>query len=165
MKNIILIGMPAVGKSTTGVVLAKALGFDFIDTDLIIQSEQNEKLYKIIEQKGIEQFIEIENECISRVKAENAVIATGGSVVFGKEAMTHLKEIGTVVYLKLTAKEIARRLENIKTRGVVMKKDETIEEIYNERTPLYEKYADVIIDAEKISLEQTVEKILKECIS
>ncbi|MCR4563446.1 MAG: shikimate kinase [Clostridiales bacterium] len=158
--NIILIGMPGAGKSTLGVVLAKAVGFDFIDTDLIIQSEQNEKLYRIIEKKGIEKFIEIENKTVASLKAENCVIATGGSVIFGKEAMENLKSLGTVVYLQVEEKEIEKRLSNIKTRGIVMKADETVEKIYNERTPLYEKYADITVSCKGMDLEKTVEAII-----
>ncbi len=160
MNNIILIGMPGAGKSTLGVVLAKALGFDFTDTDLIIQSEQNEKLYKIIEKKGIKEFIEIENGTVAALKVKNSVIATGGSVIFGKEAMENLKSLGTVVYLEVDEKEIEKRLSNIKTRGIVMEKGETVEKIYNERTPLYEKYADITVVCKGMDLEKTVEKII-----
>lgn len=152
--------MPGAGKSTLGVVLAKALGFDFIDTDLIIQSEQNEKLYRIIEKNGIEKFIEIENDTVARLNAKNSVIATGGSVIFGKEAMANLKRLGTVIYLQVEESEIERRLSNIKTRGIVMKKGETVEKIFNERTPLYEKYADITVCCKGMDLEKTVEKII-----
>lgn len=158
--NIILIGMPGAGKSTLGVVLAKAMGFDFVDTDLIIQSEQNEKLYRIIEKKGIEEFIRIENETASSLKAENSVIATGGSVIFGKEAMKNLKNLGTVIYLQVNVKEIEKRLSNIKTRGIVMKAGETVKKIYDERTPLYKKYADITVNCDGMDLEKTVEKII-----
>ena len=158
--NIILIGMPGAGKSTLGVVLAKAMGFDFVDTDLIIQSEQNEKLYRIIEKKGIEEFIRIENETVSSLKAENSVIATGGSVIFGKEAMKNLKNLGTVIYLQVNVKEIEKRLSNIKTRGIVMKSGETVKKIYDERTPLYKKYADITVNCDGMDLEKTVEKII-----
>ena len=152
--------MPGAGKSTLGVVLAKAMGFDFVDTDLIIQSEQNEKLYRIIEKKGIEEFIRIENETASSLKAENSVIATGGSVIFGKEAMKNLKNLGTVIYLQVNVKEIEKRLSNIKTRGIVMKAGETVKKIYDERTPLYKKYADITVNCDGMDLEKTVEKII-----
>ena len=160
MNNIVLIGMPGAGKSTLGVVLAKALGFDFIDTDLIIQSEQNEKLYRIIEKKGIEKFIEIENSTVASLETENSVIATGGSVIFGKQAMENLKKLGTVVYLQVEEKEIEKRLSNIKTRGIVMEAGETVGKIYKERTPLYEKYADITVPCKGMDLEKTVEKII-----
>ena len=152
--------MPGAGKSTLGVVLAKALGFDFVDTDLIIQSEQKDKLFRIIEKKGIERFIEIENECVSSLECKNCVVATGGSVIFGKEAMDNLRRLGTVVYLKVEEKEIEKRLSNIKTRGIVMEKGESVEEIFNARTPLYEKYADITVDCKGMDLEKTVEKII-----
>lgn len=160
MNNIILIGMPGAGKSTLGVVLAKALGFDFVDTDLIIQSEQRDKLYRIIQKKGIERFIEIENETVAALKTQNSVIATGGSVIFGKEAMENLKKLGKVVYLQVDENEIEKRLSNIKTRGVVMKDGETVHEIYDTRTPLYERYADIVINCSGMDLEKTVEKII-----
>lgn len=152
--------MPGAGKSTLGVVLAKALGFDFVDTDLIIQSEQKDRLYRIIQKKGIEKFIEIENKTVASLRAENSVVATGGSVIFGKEAMENLKKLGTVVYLEVGEKEIEKRLSNIKTRGVVIKDGETVEEIYNTRTPLYEKYADITVSCEGLDLEKTVEQII-----
>ena len=158
--NIILIGMPGAGKSTVGVLLAKALGYDFIDTDLIIQGRLNNRLYKIIEENGIDYFLQAENKIVSEVSADHTVIATGGSVVFGKEAMEHLRQMGKVVYIKLGCDEIKRRVNNITTRGIVMKKDETIEDIYSERAPLYERYADIMVDVENTTIEEAVEKIL-----
>lgn len=160
MNNIVLIGMPGAGKSTLGVVLAKALGFDFVDTDLIIQSEQNDKLYRIIQKKGLEEFIRIEDSTVASLKAENSVIATGGSVIFGQKAMENLKKLGKTVYLKVNKSEIERRLSNIKTRGIVMKQGESVGKIYAERTPLYEKYADYTVDCDGMDLETTVEKII-----
>ncbi len=157
--NIILIGMPGAGKSTVGVLLAKALGYNFIDTDLIIQGRLNSRLYKIIEDHGIAYFLQAENKIISEINAEHSVIATGGSAVFGKEAMEHLKQMGKVVYIKLGCDEIKKRVNNITTRGIVMKKGETIEDIYSERAPLYERYADITVDAENTVIEEAVEKI------
>lgn len=158
--NVILIGMPGAGKSTVGVLLAKALGYDFIDTDLIIQGRLNNRLYKIIEEHGIDYFLQAENKIVSEVTADHTVIATGGSVVFGKEAMEHLRRMGKVVYIKLGCDEIKRRVNNITTRGIVMKKDETIEDIYSERVPLYERYADITVDVRNTTIEEAVEKIL-----
>lgn len=158
--NVILIGMPGAGKSTVGVLLAKALGYDFIDTDLIIQGRLNNRLYKIIEEHGIDYFLQAENKIVSEVSADHTVIATGGSVVFGKEAMEHLRQMGKVVYIKLGCDEIKRRVNNITTRGIVMKKDETIEDIYSERVPLYERYADITVDVGNTTIEEAVEKIL-----
>lgn len=158
--NIILIGMPGVGKSTAGVVLAKVLGYHFIDSDLIIQQKEKRLLAEIIKEEGVDGFIEIENRINATIEAENSVIATGGSVVYGKEAMEHLKKIGTVVYLKLPYEPIAARLSNIKGRGVVLKEGQTLETLYEERVPLYEKYADIIVDEAGQSIEDTVEKII-----
>lgn len=157
--NIILIGMPGVGKSSAGVVLAKVLGYNFVDSDLIIQEKEGRLLKEIISQVGIEKFIEIENRINSEIDINNTVIATGGSVVYGKEAMEHLKNIGIVVYLKASYEEIDNRLGSLAGRGVVLKQGQTLKEIYEERTPLYEKYADIIIDEKELSIRDTVKFI------
>ena len=159
--NIVLIGMPGVGKSTIGVVLAKMLGYDFIDADLVIQEKEKKLLREIIAEVGAEGFIEVENRVNSSIEAEHAIIATGGSVVYGAEAMAHLKEIGTVLYLKLPYEELQKRLREIKGRGVVLKDGQTLKDLYEERVPLYEKYADLTVDEERCSIEQTIDKILK----
>lgn len=158
--NIILIGMPGAGKSTVGVLLAKALTYNFLDTDISIQRREQKKLYEIINEKGLEEFIQIENGVLSRLEVDGCVIATGGSAVYGAEAMEHLKSIGTVVYIRLGCEEIVRRINNIKTRGIAMKKGNTIEDIYEERVPLYEKYADIVVDAEGTTIEECVEQII-----
>lgn len=159
--NIVLIGMPGVGKSTIGVVLAKMLGYDFIDADLVIQEKEKKLLREIIAEVGAEGFIKVENRVNSSIEAEHAIIATGGSVVYGAEAMAHLKEIGTVLYLKLPYEELQKRLRDIKGRGVVLKDGQTLKDLYEERVPLYEKYADLTVDEERCSIEQTIDKILK----
>ena len=159
--NIVLIGMPAVGKSTVGVILAKILGYKFIDTDIVIQEKEDRLLRDIIASEGVEGFIETENRIISSLKAEKSVIATGGSVVYGRKAMNHLSEIGTVIYLKLDYSKLKYRLGNIKNRGVVIRKGQRLSELYNERCPLYESYADIIIDENGRSIEKTVEQILE----
>ena len=159
--NIVLIGMPGVGKSTNGVVLAKMLGYDFIDADLVIQEKEKKLLREIIAEVGAEGLIEVENRVNSSREAEHAIIATGGSVVYGAEAMAHLKEIGTVLYLKLPYEELQKRLRDIKGRGVVLKDGQTLKDLYEERVPLYEKYADLTVDEERCSIEQTIDKILK----
>ncbi len=159
--NIVLIGMPGVGKSTIGVVLAKMLGYDFIDADLVIQEKEKKLLREIIAEVGAEGFIEVENRVNSSIEAEHAIIATGGSVVYGAEAMAHLKEIGTVLYLKLPYEELQKRLRDIKGRGVVLKDGQTLKDLYEERVPLYEKYADLTVDEERCSIEKTIDKILK----
>lgn len=155
-KNIVLIGMPGAGKSTIGVLLAKALNYDFIDADLVIQKQNNKKLYEIINEKGIDEFLQIENDTIANINVTGTVIATGGSAVYGSEAMEHMQENGVVVYLKLSCVEIINRISNIKTRGIAMKDGKTIFDIYNERVPLYEKYAHITIDAEGTSVEECV---------
>lgn len=162
MKNIVLIGMPGVGKSTAGVVLAKVLGYQFLDADLVIQEEEKRLLHEIIKDEGTEGFIEIENRVNASINVEQSVIATGGSVVYGKEAMEHLKEIGTVVYLKLPYEALEKRLHNIKGRGVVLKDGQTLYDLYEERVLLYEKYADVIVDETNLDVEQTIQKIIEE---
>ena len=158
--NIVLIGMPGVGKSTVGVILAKVLGYQFVDADLVIQKEEGKLLHEIIEEVGTEGFIEVENRVNSSLEVEHSIIATGGSVVYGKEAMEHLKEIGTIIYLRLPFEVLNRRLHDIKGRGVVLKDGQTLEDLYAERTPLYEKYADVVVDEYQLNVEETVEKIL-----
>ena len=158
--NIVLIGMPGVGKSTVGVVLAKVLGYQFIDADLVIQEEEGKLLHQIIAEVGTEGFIEVENRVNASIQAEHAIIATGGSVVYGKEAMEHLKEIGTIVYLKLPFEVLNRRLKDIKGRGVVLKDGQTLKDLYEERVPLYEKYADVTINEFGLNVEQTIDRII-----
>ncbi|SFH68305.1 shikimate kinase [Pseudobutyrivibrio sp. OR37] len=161
-ENIVLIGMPGVGKSTLGVVLAKELGFQFVDADLLIQERENRLLKEIIAEDGVEGFLKIENDVNASIRAEKTVIATGGSVIYGAEAMEHLKEIGTVVYLKLDYDTLDSRLGNLKGRGVVLKDGQTLQDLYNERIPLYEKYADVIVDEGGLDLEQTLTQVLKQ---
>ena len=159
--NIVLIGMPGVGKSTVGVVLAKALGYQFVDADLLIQEAEGKLLSELIEEHGTDGFIEIENRVNSQIQTHRSVIATGGSVVYGKEAMEHLKSIGTVVYLKQNLRVLQRRLRNLKGRGVVLKEGQTLADLYKERTVLYEKYADITVDQYKQSIEQTLKAVRK----
>ncbi len=160
MGNIVLIGMPGAGKSTIGVLLAKALNYGFIDTDLIIQNKTGKLLFQIIEENGIDGFLNIENDIIKNVDTDKMVIATGGSAVFGTEAMGHLKENGTIVYLKLPCEEVVRRVNNITTRGIAMQKGKSLEDVYVERTPLYNQYADITIDCNGTTIEECVEKIV-----
>ncbi len=158
--NIILIGMPGVGKSTLGVVLAKELGFEFVDADLLIQKREKRLLKEIIAQDGVDGFLAIENHVNASIEAENTVIATGGSVIYGPEAMEHLKAIGTVVYLKLDYNTLDSRLGSLKGRGVVLKDGQNLLSLYNERVPLYEKYADVTVDEAGLDLEATLTAVL-----
>lgn len=152
--------MPAVGKSTIGVILAKVLGYQFLDADLVIQQQEGKLLKEIIEEAGTEGFMEIENRVNARLECSKTIIATGGSVIYGKEAMEHLKEIGTVVYLEVPYTTIEKRLFDIKGRGVVLKDGQTLYDLYRERTPLYEKYADLRLCEEGLDVEQTVELLV-----
>lgn len=161
MKNIVLIGMPGAGKSTIGVLLAKTLLKDFVDTDLLIQKKYSLSLCDIIAQKGTEEFLKAENNAICEEKIQNCVVATGGSAVYGCEAMKKLKQNGIAVYLKVGVNELEKRIQNIRSRGIVMKDGESLTDIYKERTPLYEKYADITVDCELLSPEQCVEAIVE----
>lgn len=159
--NIILIGMPGVGKSTIGVILAKMLGYTFIDADIVIQNEENRLLKDIIASEGVEGFIQIENRINSNIVGEKCIIATGGSVVYGKEAMEHYKEIGCILYLKVGFGTLKGRLKDIKGRGVVLRNGQDLDALYKERTPLYEKYADLTVAEDGLTIEQTIEKIME----
>ena len=162
MENIVLIGMPGVGKSTVGVILAKELGYQFIDADLLIQKQEKRLLREIIAQEGVDGFIQIENQVNASIETDRTVIATGGSVVYGREAMEHLKKTSTVVYLKLSYQALKKRLGNLKNRGVVLREGQTLRDLYKERVVLYEKYADIVIDEENKGIEETLQYILKE---
>lgn len=159
MNNIILIGMPGCGKSTAGVVLAKVLGYKFLDSDLLIQETENRKLNEIIQVEGIEEFHRIENRINASIEADRTVIATGGSVVYGEEAMKHLSEIGSVVYIKLPYEEIEERLGDLLERGITIREGQTLRDLYEERAPLYEKYAQVTVETEGASLRESVRLI------
>lgn len=161
MKNIILIGMPGAGKSTIGVLLAKSMLMDFSDTDLIIQKKYSAALCEIIRKHGIGEFLKIENDVICNSEFHNCVIATGGSAVYGEEAMKSLKENGIAVYLKVEPQELEKRINNIHTRGIAMKEGTTIAELYEERAPLYERYADITVNCTSFSPEQCVDEITK----
>lgn len=159
--NIVLIGMPSCGKSVTGVVLAKILNKKFVDVDLMIQERAGKGLQAIINEDGIDAFKKLEEEVLLTVDFTNAVIATGGSAIYYDAAMEHLKINGTVVYIDVPIEDIKKRLKNIKTRGVAMGKGQTLDDLYNIRKPLYEKYADITVKSyNKNSMEDTVEAIL-----
>lgn len=157
MRNIVLIGMPGAGKSTVGVLLAKTLLKDFTDTDLLIQKETKKALCDIINEKGTEYFIRLEEEIILKHRFTNSVIATGGSAVYGEKAIKSLREGSVTVYLKVSLPELIKRLGDITTRGIAMDKDTGIPELFAERSPLYEKYADITIDC--------TDKTPEECVS
>ena len=159
-KNIIFIGMPAVGKSTVGVVIAKRLGMRFLDTDLLIQEQEGKLLRDIIAKAGEDGFLKIENQVNREVDVENTVISPGGSVVYCKEAMQNFKKNGTVVYLKVSYETIKKRLRNPQQRGVVLREGQSLKDLYDERTKLFEAYADIIICEDDLSVEQTIEAVL-----
>ncbi|MBR3816442.1 MAG: shikimate kinase [Clostridia bacterium] len=161
MKNIILIGMPGTGKSTVGVLLAKSLLMSFTDTDLIIQQKYNTSLQNILREKGTEAFLEIEDNVLSHINVENSVIATGGSAVYGERAMANLKADGVAVYLDTPLDELEKRLLNIHTRGVAMKEGTSLRELFEEREPLYKRYADITVRCENKTAEECVEKIIE----
>jgi shikimate kinase len=162
MKNIILIGMPGAGKSTVGVILAKTLGMTFVDTDIAIQERTGRLLQEIIDADGPAAFLKTEEETALSLSCRNSVIATGGSVVFSGTAMAHLKEGGVVVYLAISFEEMERRLKNITTRGIVLFSGESLFDMYHERVPLYEKYADITVECEREDFEVVVGKVIGE---
>lgn len=157
--NITLIGMPAAGKSTVGVLLAKRLGYSFVDVDIVIQEKEGKLLKDIIHEKGMDGFLEVENRINAGLSVVRSVIAPGGSVIYGKEAMEHLKTLGPVVYLKISYEELTARLGNVEDRGVVLKDGMSLRELYDERTVYFEKYADITIDEEGKELGTVVDEL------
>ena len=147
-KCVTLIGMPAAGKSTVGVLLAKRIGYRFIDGDLLIQEQTGKLLKEIIAEQGMDGFMDVENRVNAAIDAEYAVIAPGGSVVYGREAMENLRSLGVVVYLKISYEELAARIGDVVDRGVVLKEGMTLRDLYDERTALFEQYADITVDEE-----------------
>lgn len=162
MKNVILIGMPGAGKSTVGVVLAKHLGYTFLDSDLVIQQKYGRLLHELISEHGVEGFWKIENDVNAGLTCDRTVIATGGSAIYGKEAMEHLRSMGTVVYLRLTLEQIAERLGDLTERGVTLREGQDLKALYEERTPFYEKYAHVIIDCDGQRVRELVARIAQQ---
>ncbi len=156
-RNFTLIGMPASGKSTVGVLLAKRLGYSFVDVDIVIQEREKRLLKEIIAQEGTDGFMAVENRVNASLEVDHSVIAPGGSVIYGREAMEHLKEISTIVYLKLNYEDVERRLGNLVDRGVVLKDGMTLLDLYNERVPYYEKYADITVDETGQTAGETVD--------
>lgn len=159
--NIVLIGMPGAGKSTLGIVLAKIMNYDFMDADLVIQNQCDKTLQKLIDACGPEGFIEVENQILSDIDASKTIIATGGSAVYSDEAMRHLAEIGTVVYLQISYDELVSRLHDLQERGVVLKGGigMSLRELYDERKPLYEQYADITVDVNDLSITAAARKV------
>ncbi len=160
MANIVLIGMPSCGKSTVGVLLAKNLGLRFLDTDLLIQEKTGKLLHELISELGNDGFLALENQILSEVKAENTVIATGGSAVYSKDGMANLKSLGKIVYLYISFETLCERLGDYTHRGVIMPKGYTLRDMYDERAVLYAHYADLVLDeSESGSLHDTTARL------
>lgn len=161
-QNLTLIGMAGAGKSTLGVLLAKALGYDFIDTDILIQQKHKKLLQEIIDEDGIDSFLAIEEEVLSELQTERSIIATGGSAVYSDKAMNILKRHSTVVYLEVPYEEIVSRVKNIATRGIVLKHGNSLKDAFEERQPLYHQYADIVVDCSKKDIEATLGEIINQ---
>lgn len=161
MANVILIGMPGSGKSTLGVLLAKALGYSFVDTDLIISRMADKPLQKILNEDGLDAFLELEEKVGRELECDKTVVATGGSMVLSEKAMQNLKSDSKVVYIRVPLDEIKRRVTNITTRGIAFHKGETLDDVYRLRAPLYEKFADVAVDFEDASKDNAIENMVE----
>lgn len=161
-QNLTLIGMAGAGKSTLGVLLAKALGYDFIDTDILIQQKHKKLLQEIIDEEGIDAFLTIEEDILSELTIDRAIIATGGSAVYSDKAMQALKQHSTVVYLEVPYEEILSRVKNIATRGIVLKHGNSLKDAFEERQPLYHQYADIVVDCSKKDIESTLSEIINQ---
>ncbi len=163
MNNIVLIGMPGVGKSTVGVVLAKHMGYRFLDSDLVIQEREGRLLHELISENGIQGFVAIEDRVNASIETDKTVIATGGSAVYGKKAMEHFRNIGNVVYLSLPYDELEERLGDLNERGVVLQPGQTLRQLFEERKPLYEKYGEIVIDCRGKQIREIVREIAEKC--
>ena len=161
MENIVLVGMPSCGKSTVGVVLAKTMNKGFVDTDILIQQREGSTLQDIINEKGNDYFHQVEEQVLLDFDGMDHVVATGGSAIYFDRAMAHFKENGKIVYLKVSLDTVLTRLNNIKTRGVTLEKGQTLADLYNQRIPLYEKHADIVIEADGLTVEEVVERIME----
>jgi shikimate kinase len=161
MDNIIFIGMPASGKSTVGNAVAKRLGYAFVDMDTVIKEQEGKNLSEIIGEVGNDGFLKIENQVNKSIQVEKSVISPGGSVVYCKEAMEHFKEIGTIVYLHVSFRDIRKRIKSLEKRGVVLREGQSFRELYNERCALCKRYADVIVDETGFRKEDTVNNVIK----
>ena len=153
--------MPSSGKSTVGVLLAKNVGYSFVDGDIIIQEKEKKLLKELIAEHGIEGFWKIEEKYNAELDVEHSVIAPGGSVIYGPKAMEHLKEISVIVYLKMSCEEVEKRIGDPVNRGVTLKEGWTLRDLYNERVPYYEKYADITVDEENLTLGETLDEICR----
>lgn len=161
MKNVVLIGMPGCGKSTLGVLLAKALAMDFVDTDLVLQRQSGRPLQALVDELGTAGFSRAEEACVLHMDIQGAVVATGGSVALEEEAMAHLAQNGTVVFVRLPYATIEKRLKNMRTRGIAMEKGQTLLDLYSLRQPYYERWADITVDPDGQDVEQTVALLVR----
>ena len=159
MDNIILIGMPGSGKSSVGVVLAKALGYDFLDVDLLLQQQQGALLQELLDTRGVDWFLDAEADAIASVQCRHTVIAPGGSCICRRRAIEHMRNLGTVVYLQLTLEEVEGRIHNMATRGIALQPGQTLADVYAYRTPLYETCAHLTVPVHNQSLAETVEAV------
>lgn len=158
--NVVLIGMPGCGKSTVGVLLAKALGYDFLDTDVVLQAREGRLLQRMLDEDGVDAFLLREEAAVLSISCDRTVIATGGSVVYSEKAMRHLRAGGKVVYIELAYDTLERRLFNLATRGVALRPGQTLKALYDERTPLYERYADIVLRTDGFDIEHTVRALV-----
>lgn len=161
MRNVVLIGMPGCGKSTVGVLAAKALAMDFVDTDLLLQRQSGKPLQRMVDELGTAGFSEAEERCVRALKATHTVIATGGSVALEDGAMAHLRQNALIVFLYLPYETVEKRLKNIKTRGIAMRKGQTLRDLYDLRQPAYRKWADVVLEADGLGVEETVSRLVE----
>lgn len=159
MANVVLVGMPGCGKSTVGVLLAKALGMEFLDTDVLLQAREGRLLQRMIDEDGVEMFLKREEAAVLSLCCDRTVIATGGSVVYSDASVEHLRSCGKIVYLELAFEQIERRLSNLATRGVALRPGQTLRALYEERTPLYRRAADIVLHADGLGIEQTVDAL------
>jgi len=159
--NIILIGMPGAGKSTLGVLLARAMNYRFLDTDLLIQEREGRLLREIIAEEGLDGFLEIEGEVNAGINVERTVIAPGGSAIYSEKAMKHFAEIGTIVYLHVPVTELRKRLGDLKRRGVVLKEGQDLNSLYEERRVYYERYAQVTVDVTKDEIGEVLAELVR----
>lgn len=159
--NIVLIGMPGSGKSTVGIILAKLTGMDFIDTDVLIQLSQNRSLQDIIDSQGHLALRKIEEDSLLNLHCRNSVVATGGSAAYGAKGMLHLKNSGIVVFLNAAPMALESRIRNFETRGLAKRADQTFSDLFEERFPLYKKYADIAIECSNMTQEEACETIIE----
>ncbi len=158
--NLILIGMPTSGKSTVGIILAKAIGYDFVDLDLVMQKKTGKKLHQLMDKLGIDGFLSLEEETALSLDCRRTVIAPGGSIIYGEKAMEHLRQLGTILYLEIDYDMLSERLHDARNRGVTLRDGQTMEDLYRERVPLYEKYADLTFRERGHALEDMVMQIV-----